>query len=181
MDGGTVDGLTVKGGQTPADAAGFLKHGEDDGFANRRRHVREKVLKAAKIIFGGGDSVYNCLVLDESPDGVFVDVGGASVLPAEVTIQFNSGATFRAVRRWSTGTRIGFQFVGPQIISQETAGRMQAVAEILRNHGMGAAMQTLRVAQFFDNMELRRIAETAETEHRRLEAALAGEQGTRRI
>ncbi len=53
---------------------------------------------------------------------------------------------------------------------------MQVVAEILQNHGMTAAMQTLRVAQYFDNLELRRVAETAEIEYRRLEAALGGER-----
>jgi hypothetical protein len=173
MDGGTAEGL-AQGGRSLA--AAMMAGAAPDGYADRRRHVREKVLKAAKIIFGGGDSIFNCLVLDESPDGVFVDLGGAYTLPAEVTIQFSSGAAFRAVRRWSTGTRVGFEFVGKQIVDHETANRMQAVAEILRNHGIAAAMQTLRVAQYFDNLELRRVAETAEIEYRRLEAALGGER-----
>lgn len=181
MDGGTADGLAVNDGRKLVEAAAIMNDAAPNEHFERRRHVREKVLKAAKIICGGGDSIFNCLVLDESPEGIFVDMGGAYTLPAEVTIQFNSGAAFRAVRRWSTGTRIGFQFVGPQIVDHETANRMQAVAEILRNHGMAAAMQTLRVAQYFDNLELRRVAETAEAEYRRLEAALAGERGTWRV
>jgi hypothetical protein len=142
--------------------------------ADRRRHSREKVLKAAKIIFGGGTSIYNCLVLDESPEGIFVDLGAVVSMPAEVTVQFSSGATFRAMRRWSSGSRMGFQFVGPQVVTHETAKRMQVVSEILRDHGLTAAMQTLRVAEFFDNVELRRHAEMAEVAQRRLEAALAG-------
>lgn len=142
--------------------------------ADRRKHVREKVLKAAKIIFGGGDSVFNCLVLDETPEGIFVDMGSVVALPPEVTVQYGSGAAFRAQRRWSTGTKVGFQFVGQQIISHETARRMQVVSEIMKNHGLPAAMQTLRVAQFFDNAELRRAAEAAESAARRLDAALGG-------
>jgi hypothetical protein len=142
--------------------------------ADRRKHARERVLKAAKIIFGGGDSVFNCLVLDESPEGIFVDLGAVVALPPEVTVQYGSGAAFRAQRRWSTGTKVGFQFVGAQIISHETARRMQLVAEIMQNHGLPAAMQTLRVAQFFDNTELRRAAESAEAAARRLDEVLAG-------
>ncbi len=145
-------------------------------YTERRKHVREKVLKAAKIIFGGGDSVYNCLVLDESPDGIFVDLGGIVALPPEVTVQFSTGATFRAIRRWRTGSRVGFEFTGQQIVSHETSKRMNAVVEILHDHGLPAAMQTLRVAQFFDNIELRRVAEAAEAAHRRLEQMLGRDQ-----
>jgi hypothetical protein len=140
----------------------------------RRQQPRERVLKAAKIVFGGGDSIFNCLILDESPEGIFVDMGAVLALPNEVVIQYASGAAFRAVRRWATGSKVGFQFVGPQIIGHETARRMQMVAEIMKNHGMTAAMQTLRVAQFFDNLELRRTAEAAEAALRRLDAVLAG-------
>jgi len=151
-----------------------LESTETDSGDNRRRHAREKVLRAAKVIFGGGDSIYNCLVLDESPEGIFVDMGAVVSLPPEVTVQFSTGATFRAARRWATGSKIGFQFVGPQIITHETAQRMKVVHDILQTHGMPAAMQTLRVAQFFDNAELRRAADAADTAVRRLEMILSG-------
>jgi hypothetical protein len=151
-----------------------LDRAETSTAANRRRHAREKVLRAAKVIFGSGDSIYNCLVLDESQEGIFVDMGAVVSLPPEVTVQFSTGAAFRAARRWSTGSKVGFQFVGPQIITHEMAQRMQVVAEILQNHGMTAAMQTLRVAQFFDNAELRRAAEAADTAMKRLEMLLSG-------
>ncbi len=154
--------------------AGAPAQDNERGYVERRKHVREKVLKAAKIIFGGGDSIFNCLVLDESPDGIFADLGAVVALPPEVTIQFSTGATFRAMRRWSSGTRVGFQFVGPQLVSHETARRMKLVADILQNHGMTAAMQTLRVAQYFDNIELRTTAEAAEAATKRLETVLAG-------
>lgn len=166
----------VAGGGTRAaeDRQGAAARAAEADAADRRRHAREKVLKAAKVVFGGGDSVLNCLVLDESPEGIFVDMGAVVSLPSEVTIQFSTGAAFRAVRRWTTGSKIGFQFAGPQIISHETARRMQIVADIMNNHGLPAAMQTLRVAQYFDNVELRRTAEAAEAAMRRLDAVLAG-------
>jgi hypothetical protein len=159
----------ISGGKLAPLAEAPVISGED-----RRRQPREKVLKAAKIVFGGGDSIFNCLILDESPEGIFVDMGAVLALPTEVIIQYSSGAAFRAVRRWATGSKVGFQFTGPQIIGHETARRMQMVADIMKNHGMAAAMQTLRVAQYFDNLELRRTAEAAEAALRRLDAVLAG-------
>jgi hypothetical protein len=185
MNGVGADGVVLNGaaerghaaaasGAAAASAASAEAAEAERVQVERRKHVREKVLKAAKIIFGGGDSIFNCLVLDESPEGIFADLGAVVALPPEVTIQFSTGATFRAMRRWTSGTRVGFQFVGPQLVSHETARRMQMVADILHNHGMTAAMQTLRVAQFFDNIELRNTAEAAEAATKRLESVLAG-------
>jgi len=146
-----------------------------DNPANRRKHPRDRVLKAAKVITPGGHSVFNCLVLDESSEGVFVDFGGLMTIPDEVTIQFASGAAFPAVRRWSAGGKCGFEFSGPQIISHETANSMHVIAEILNRHGMQAAFEALRKANFFDNSELRKFAESAHAAHVKLEAALRGE------
>jgi len=146
-----------------------------DNPADRRKHTRDRVLKSAKVITPGGHSVFNCLVLDESSEGVFVDFGGLLTIPEEVTIQFASGAAFPAVRRWSAGGKCGFEFSGPQIISHETANSMHVIAEILNRHGMQAAFDALRKANFFDNLELRKMAESAHIAHVRLEAALRGD------
>ena len=144
--------------------------------ADRRKHPRNRVLKAAKVITPGGNSVFNCLVLDESEEGVFVDLGGVIPIPDNVTIQFASGAAFPAIRRWSAGAKCGFEFSGPQIISHDTAKRMNTIAEILNDHGIQAAFETLRKSDFFDNDELRKIAESAHLAHIKLEAALRGEK-----
>jgi hypothetical protein len=138
----------------------------------RRTQIRTKVLKAAKIILNDGHTVFNCLVLDESPEGVFVDLGALVPMPNEVIIRFSSGATFRAVRRWNSGTKFGFQFNGPQIISHETAQRLQTIHEVLVNHGVAAAFEMLRIANFFDNSDLHRIAEAAMAAQWALESAL---------
>jgi hypothetical protein len=140
----------------------------------RRRSVRVPVLKGAKIIFAGGHSMYNCLVMDESAEGAFVDLGQVVPIPDEVIMQFTSGATYRAQRRWSKGTKMGFEFIGGQIISHETASRLVVIRDILKNHGLPAAMKTLRSANFFDNLDLRKTAEEAEASQNRLDAALAG-------
>jgi len=144
--------------------------------ADRRKHPRARVLKAAKVITQGGNSVFNCLVLDESKEGVFVDLGGMMQIPDEVTIQFASGATLPAIRRWSAGTKCGFEFSGPQIISHETAHRMNTIADILDAHGIQAAFETLRKSDFFDNEDLRQAAESAYFAHAKLEATLRGEK-----
>jgi hypothetical protein len=142
---------------------------------DRRKHPRVRVLKAAKIILNDGNIVYDCLIMDESAGGVFVDMGALVALPPEVTIRFASGATFRAVRRWNSGTKFGFEYCGKQIISHETAKRMQAVCQILTNHGLPAAVNVLRIAQYFDSPELRRLATEAAAAHHKFESALRGE------
>jgi hypothetical protein len=144
--------------------------------AERRRHNRDAVLKAGRLIINEGRSVLNCLILDESPDGVFVDMGAIVALPRDVIIQYASGATFPAVLRWNAGSKCGFQFSGPQIISHETAKRMEVISEILTNHGLTAAVDMLRGVQYFDNPELERIALEAAAAQSRLEAALHGQK-----
>jgi hypothetical protein len=141
---------------------------------DRRKARRNPVIKSAKIIFGSSGAVHDCLVLDESTGGVMADLGTMIKVPDEVTIQFAGGASFLARRQWSNGTKIGLHFTGTQIISHETALRMKKVADILRAHGLMAAIGTLRAARFFDNTELRRAAEDVEAANARFEAALDG-------
>jgi len=142
--------------------------------AERRQARRNPVIKTAKLIFTAAGTVHNCLVLDESPGGVLVDLGVMIQVPDDVTIQFGNGATFLARRRWTAGTKSGLNFTGAQIISDEVALRMKRVADILRAQGLEAAIATLRAARFFDNIELRRAAEDVEAANARFEAALDG-------
>jgi len=145
-------------------------------LAERRFSSRLPVIKSAKIIVGSGasQSIFNCLILDESPTGVLIDLGTLIILPAEVTLQMNGGGTYLTRRCWGMGTRAGLEFVGGQIISADTANRMQKVAELLESQGVGAAVGTLRSSRFFDHAELRRAAEDAEAAYARLEAILTG-------
>jgi hypothetical protein len=142
------------------------------GGIERRASRRNPVIKSARLVFTEVGAVHDCLVLDESLGGVLVDLGAMIQVPAEVTIQFTNGASYLAQRRWAVGTKAGLSFSGGQVISNETAKRMRAVAEILRNQGLPAAMSTLRAARFFDHGELRRAAEDAEAAFARFERAI---------
>jgi len=145
-------------------------------IAERRSASRVPVIKSAKIIVGESpsQSVYNCLVLDESPNGVLVDLGTLIILPAEVMLQIGGGATYLARRRWGVGTRVGLEFMGGQVISGETALRMMKIADVLHTQGVTAAVGTLRGARFFDHVELKKAAEECEAAYHRLEAILTG-------
>jgi len=145
-------------------------------LAERRYTSRLPTIKSAKIIVGSGaaQTVFNCLILDESPSGVLIDLGTLIILPAEVTLQMNGGGTFLARRCWGVGTRAGLEFMGGQLISADTALRMQKVADILENQGVGAAVGTLRSARYFDHVDLRRAADELELAYSRLEGILTG-------
>jgi hypothetical protein len=145
-------------------------------LAERRAAPRVPVIKSAKVFVGAGigQSVFNCLVLDESATGVLVDLGTLANLPELVTLQMGGGGTYAARRCWAVGTKAGLEFVGGQVISGETALRMRKVADILVSQGTIAAVGTLRAARFFDHQELRRAAEEAEAAYFRFEAILTG-------
>ncbi len=147
-----------------------------DNWAERRNGSRVPVIKSAQLSLGpGGEKgVLDCLVLDESPGGVLVDVGTLIALPPQVTVRMSSGATYHARSCWVKGTKVGLEFVGGQVIAGETALRMMKIADILHNQGVGVAVGTLRVARFFDHLELRHAAEEAEASVLRLEALLTG-------
>jgi hypothetical protein len=143
-------------------------------MVERRAFSRMPVIKSAKIICGAGvgQSVFNCLVLDETATGVLIDLGTLVPLPDEVTLQMGSGATYLARRRWGVGTKAGLEFIGGQIISGEMAQRMNEIAGMLIAQGVVAAVSMLRGARFFDHDELRRAAEEAQAAYHRLETLL---------
>jgi hypothetical protein len=123
---------------------------------------------------GLGESVFDCLVLDESPTGVLVDFGTMIPLPEDVSVHFINGGSYLARRRWAAGTRAGLEFCGEQLISRDTADRMRKLAEILDAHGLPAALRTLRTARFYDQAALRTAAEEAEFAYLRFAALLSG-------
>lgn len=142
----------------------------------RRGALRLPVIKSARIVStaDGGQSVYNCLVLDESAAGVLVDLGAMFPLPDEVTLHMTGGASYRARRCWAVGTKAGLAFTGPQTMSGETAEKLAQLGGMLRAQGLPATLAALRAQRFFGNEEVRRAAETAEAAYLRLEAVLAG-------
>jgi len=164
--------------------------------SERRVLPRHPVLRAARVRIGQalchgagldlgqgsgqglGESVFDCLVLDESPTGVLVDFGTVIPLPEDVSLHFVNGGSYLARRRWSMGTRAGLEFYGEQLISRDTADRMHRLSDILDAHGLPAALRTLRGADFYDQGALRTAAEEAEIAYLRFAALLTGAHGT---
>jgi hypothetical protein len=145
-------------------------------LAERRHAMRVPVIKSAKIITGGevNQSIYNCLVLDESPAGVLVDLGAMFPLPDEVTLHMVGGASYRARRCWAVGTKAGLAFQGPQMLSPETMEKLVQLGRMMQAQGLPATLAALRAQRFFESDEVRRAAEVAEAGYLRLEAILLG-------
>ncbi len=149
-----------------------------DRRQDRRDAPRNKVIKSAKLVFGLSNSVYDCLVLDESSSGALIDLGTMIKLPERLTIQFSSGACYPAELRWAAGTKAGLRFTGGQIITEDVAQRMRRIADVMQAQGLPAAMQVMRSARFLDNLELRRAAEETEATYLRLQLILGGRNRT---
>lgn len=81
--------------------------------AERRRSQRVSVVKAGVLRVGEGESqsIYDCLVLDESAEGALVDMGALYNLPESLALQISGGENRRATRRWTAGTKIGLEYV----------------------------------------------------------------------
>lgn len=143
-------------------------------LAERRQAARLPVIKSAKLVVGEGYSqgVYNCLVLDESPGGVLVDLGAIFSLPDEVVLHMMGGATRRARRCWSVGPKVGLEFVGDQLVSVETTQEMVGIAKLIRVQGLPAGIAAIRAQGFFGQEALREAAEEAEAAYYKLEAML---------
>lgn len=145
-------------------------------LADRRNAARVPVIKSAKIIAGGevNQSIYNCLVLDESAAGVLVDLGAMFSLPEEVSLHMTGGASYKARRCWAVGTKMGLAFIGPQMMSADTMEKLAQLGRMMQSQGLPATLAALRAQRFFESEELRRAAENAEAAYHRLETVLLG-------
>ncbi len=139
---------------------------------NNRRIKRQRVVKMGKIIFGVSDITVDCLICDETPAGILVETETPVSVPEEVKIKLTNGGTFLAMRRWVLGNKIGFEFIGARINDTTTSDSMNAIYDVLQRQGITQALVSLRRSRFFDNDELRQIAEEAETATIRLERLL---------
>lgn len=142
---------------------------------SERRHAhRIPVIKSAKLVVGEGYSqgVYNCLILDESASGALIDLGAVFSLPDEFILYLIGGATRRARRCWAVGTKVGIEYVGEQLVSEEATERMAEIAKLIGAQGLPAGIAALRSQRFFNYGDLREAAEDAEAAYYRLEAIL---------
>ena len=77
---------------------------------DRRKTLRHKALKGARIVFNGGYSSFECTVRNLSERGARLDVGNVAGLPADFLLQFSDGRTPRECRvRWRNASAIGVE------------------------------------------------------------------------
>lgn len=79
------------------------------GRADRRRRLRDRVLRRGRIVVAG--TVLDCLVEDISPTGARVRLAIPTPVPEGVVLALIGADARPARRRWMRGTRIGFEFV----------------------------------------------------------------------
>ena len=77
----------------------------------RRKEVRNRVLGSAKLIFGGySKSIFDCVIVDRSQNGVRVQLGSTHILPNELTIEFSNGTRRLARLVWASCAEVGLEF-----------------------------------------------------------------------
>ncbi|WP_198384798.1 PilZ domain-containing protein [Roseomonas sp. KE2513] len=86
-------------------------------YEERRRWPRYQVHLRAQLLSGAGS--FDCTVIDLSEGGAQIDVAEPIPLSAVAVLNMEDGATYVARRRWVNGTRAGFEFTGPPLVSSE--------------------------------------------------------------
>jgi len=81
-------------------------------MSDRRRHFRSQVHEIAELILRRGEDPYACTVRDASANGIQVDLDEALEFPEELTIRFSNEASLLVRRCWSSGTKLGLEFIG---------------------------------------------------------------------
>ncbi len=142
-----------------------------------RNAKRQAVLKTAKIIWG--DSVIDCLVVEQSPAGVRVSTSIPMNVPSQVSIRLSGGAVRPAMRRWARGTEIGFEFAGSAGLDAVAAIVALGILVDLRGIALNDIFDRLAAARCFDDAELGAMAKAAQAAMQQLETALRrrAEQG----
>ncbi len=140
---------------------------------DRRASTRVAVVKSAKILFGTtlSQGVIDCRVLDESEQGLRVDLGCFIKLPEEFTVEVRGGR-YLAKCAWSAGTEAGLALHGYKFSPSEFARQMSDIAEQMRTQGLGPAYKSLRNVGFFNDVELHRAADEAQAAMSKLEQLL---------
>lgn len=136
----------------------------------KRDGKRQSVLKKAKLIWG--NSVVDCLVLEQSDAGVRVSMFIPMHVPEQVVIHLGGGAVRPATQRWTHGTEIGFEFGGIAKLDAVGANEARAILVDLCEVGLNDIIARLAAVRYFDDAELSSTALTAQAALQRLEAAL---------
>ncbi len=78
----------------------------------------------------------------------------------------------RARRCWAVGTKVGLEYIGEQLVSDEAVQQMGEIAKLIGAQGLPAGIAAMRARQFFNHGDLREAAEEAEAAYYKLEALL---------
>ena len=130
-----------------------------------------------------GDSLLDCIVLDISPRGARLRFRVPVAVPdgGVVRLRLRDGTRYPARRRWSRGTLVGLEFLGPGAAltaDAATARRARALLEAVQAGPPAAWLPMLQAERFFGDEALRLAAEAVELAHARLEAALRAHAAT---
>ncbi len=140
--------------------------------AERRQLGRQPAFKSAEIIFGPDQQVHRGIVLDESTDGVLLDLGKIVEVPSAVMFRYSHGPLIYAINRWSAKTEIGLQFIDHETMPHGKLSSLEDVMNILDRQGPEAVFQILRDKRFFENDQVKKAAEDAVAASFRLKSAL---------
>ena len=84
---------------------------EQDPFADRRAHVRKKVMRAARVFFNDKQSLVDCTILDLSEGGAKLEFSSRQMLPRTFDLQMQNGAIYRCEVRWAKDNFFGVRFL----------------------------------------------------------------------
>jgi hypothetical protein len=150
-----MNGTQVRAGPAVADK-------DAKASVEKRRVKRQQVLKRGQLIFGFAGSTIDCLIIDETSYGMLIENPLMTDLPERLRVSVAGGATFDAVRRWSMGNKIGLEFIQPERRDNAVIRKRLAIKLALKNQNVHSAVLMLRDVNFFEDEELRVIAEAAE-------------------
>lgn len=150
---------------------------EEPFLLDRRRVPREAILQGAEIMIG--DEVQACRLLDLNACGARLELSGAQGLPERFALRLPGGPQVMCARRWSSGLRLGVEFV-PGVVSG--GHRLERARALLRTMDAMQAEQlfaALRRDALFDDPAIAEAARALKSALDQLDGALrAFIQGT---
>ena len=98
-----------------------------------RGAARRRVLKAAQIVYDGGQTVIECMIRDISDTGAKIDTETALALPAAFSVVLPDGARRPARLVWQNANLLGIRFTDTQAgLGAGTTALIERISEIER-------------------------------------------------
>jgi hypothetical protein len=84
------------------------------GMEERRTSTRQRVLRAARIRFGGAADAVDCVVRDISGGGAQIFVLSVNGIPSEFRLEFDETSARDCFVRWRVPSTLGVVFLSPR-------------------------------------------------------------------